>query len=286
MAGRTRGYSSRSAARRCEPASGARKPEPNLLDSACSRILHWLNPEQLKMIRGAASIERVRARSLISRDEQLVRFLVSGAVRTSYTDEGCRRRLSNFLGPGDMVQNPFFCSPGALPVFEAVADSTLLNVPVEAFAQAIVGVSWKTFKDSVTATLGTTFSLRALNTRVRGVRAISRLAQVLLDLASKFGVEDHGATILSIRVTRTDLSALVGCSRQQLTMLLSEIGERGMIADRAGRMVLDLPRLTVLSRLGRAGQVTPAIAALARCFQIMENADLPVRPNLQPLSDP
>jgi len=272
MAIRTRAHSSRQAARRCEPASGARKPESNSLERACARVLHWLKPEQLSAIRNAAWIERFRARSLIPPDEHHLRFLVSGAVRTSYTDEGCRRRLSNFLGPGDMVQNPFFCSPGTLRVFEAITDSAVLNVPVESFAQAIVGVPWNTFKESVTATLGTTFSLLALNTRLRGMRAISRLAQVLLDMASKFGVRDSSGTMLTIRVTRTDLSALVGCSRQQLTMLLSELGKRGVLAVRAGRMVLDIPRLTTLSRLGRAGHLHPANAPLSRCFELMENA--------------
>jgi CRP-like cAMP-binding protein len=277
MAGRIRGHSSRIAARRCEPASGARKPESNLLQGACARILHWLDSEQLAKIRAAASIERVGARSLIESDEQHLRFLVTGAIRTSYTDEGCRRRLSNFLGPGDMVQNPFFCSPGTNRVFETIADSTVLKIPVEPFAQAIVGVPWKTFKESVTATLGTTFSLLALNTRLRGVRAISRLAQVLLDLASKFGVQDSGGTVLTIRVTRTDLSALVGCSRQQLTMLLNELAKRRVLSTRAGRMTLDMHRLTTLARLGRVGMVNLANAPLSRCFQIMENAPAPAR---------
>jgi CRP/FNR family cyclic AMP-dependent transcriptional regulator len=271
MAIRTRAHSARQAARRSEPASGARQPQINLLDRACARVLHWLNPEQLSTIRAAASVERFRARSVIAPDEHHLRFLVIGAVRTSYTDEGCRRRLSNFLGPGDMVQNPFFCSPGTLRVFEAISDSTVLNIPVECFAQAVVGVSWTTFKESVTATLGTTFSLLALNTRLRGVRAISRLAQVLLDMASKFGVQDSSGTMLTIRVTRTDLSALVGCSRQQLTMLLNELGKRGVLSNRAGRMVLDIPRLTTLSRLGRAGRANGVDTPLARCFQLMEN---------------
>jgi CRP-like cAMP-binding protein len=229
-------------------------------------------------VRAAASIERICAHSVISADDENLRYLITGAVRTSYTDQGCRRRLSNFIGPGDMVQNPFFCSPGTFRVFETMTDSTVLKIPVEPFAQAIVGVPWKTFNESVTGVLGTTFSLLALNTRLRGVRAISRLAQVLLDLASKFGVEDSGGTVLTILVTRTDLSALVGCSRQQLTMLLNELGKRRVLSNRAGRMVLNVPKLTTLARLGRMGLVNLANAPLSRCFQIMENAPAPARP--------
>ncbi len=266
------------AGRRPQPVSGARKTEPTLLDTACARILHWLKPDQLAKVRSAAALERVGAHSIIAPDDNNLRFLVTGAVRTSYTDQGCRRRLSNFLGPGDMVQNPFFCSPGTSRVFETVADSTMLRVPVDLFAEAILGVSWHSFKESVTATLGTTFSLLALNTRLRGVRAISRLAQVLLDLASKFGVHDSGGTVLTIRVTRTDLSALVGCSRQQLTMLLNELGKRGVISNRSSRMVLDEGRLTTLARLGRVGSVNLANAPLSRCFQIMEYAPVSSRP--------
>jgi CRP-like cAMP-binding protein len=247
------------------------------LDAACSRILHWLNPEQLAKVQASASIEHVHARTPVAPDDQHLRYLVTGAVRCSYTDQGCRRRLSNFLGPGDMVQNPFFCSPGTFRVFETMTECMILNIPVEPFAEAIVGVSWKEFSQSVTAILGTTFSLLALNTRLRGVRAISRLAQVLLDLASKFGVEDSGETILTIRVTKTELSALVGCSRQQLTTLLNELAKRRVLSNRAGRMVLKVPKLMTLARLGRIGIVNLANAPLSRCFQIMENAPPPAR---------
>lgn len=178
-----------------------------------------------------------------------------------------------------MVQNPFFCSPGTFRVFETLTDCIVLKIPVEPLAQAIVGVPWKTFNQSVTGILGTTFSLLALNTRLRGVRAISRLAQVLVDLASKFGVEDSGGTVLTIRVTRTDLSALVGCSRQQLTMLLTELEKRQVLSNRAGRMVLHVPKLTTLARLGRVGLVNLANAPLSRCFQIMEHTPAPARPS-------
>lgn len=260
-----------------DTANGSGAADSTVLEKACSRILYWLDAEQLEKVRAAASIERIRAHSIIGPDDTNLRYLLTGAVRTSYTDQGCRRRLSNFLGPGDMVQNPFFCSPGTFRVFEAITDSSVLNIPVEPFADAVAGVPWTSFNRSVTAILGTTFSLLALNTRLRGVRAISRLAQVLLDLGSKFGVEDSGGTVLTIKVTNTDLAALVGCSRQQLTMLINELIKRRVIFRRASRMVLNASKLTTLANLGRMGIVNLANAPLSRCFQIMENAPRPNR---------
>jgi CRP/FNR family transcriptional regulator, cyclic AMP receptor protein len=276
MAGRTQQQSGipRSPA---DTASGSGAADSTALERACSRILYWLDAEQLEKVRAAASIERIRAHSIIGPDDNNLRYLLTGAVRTSYTDQGCRRRLSNFLGPGDMVQNPFFCSPGTFRVFEAITDSSVLKIPVEPFADAVAGVPWTSFNRSVTAILGTTFSLLALNTRLRGVRAISRLAQVLLDLGSKFGVEDSGGTVLTIKVTNTDLAALVGCSRQQLTMLMNELIKRRVIFRRASRMVLNTSKLTTLANLGRVGIVNLANAPLSRCFQIMENAPRPNR---------
>jgi CRP-like cAMP-binding protein len=277
MAPRAQQQSWRTSRRRPEPAGKPTPADPTPLESACARILHWLDPAQLAQVLAVATIERVRAHSIIPVDEAVLRYLVTGAVRSSYTDQGCRRRLSNILGPGELVQNPFFCSPGTSRIFETIADSVILVVPGEAFAQAALGVSWRTYKESVSATMGTAFSLLALHTRLRGVRVISRLAQVLLELGSKFGVRDSEGTVLSIRVTRTDLSALVGCSRQQLTTLLNELGKRRVLSNRAGRMVLDVPRLTTLSRLGRMGMVNLANAPLSRCFQIMEHIPAPLR---------
>ncbi|MGO9058382.1 MAG: Crp/Fnr family transcriptional regulator [Candidatus Binataceae bacterium] len=271
MTGRTQEHSA-IPKRRANTTSGTSPADSTALGKACSRILYWLDAEQLAKVRAVASIERFRAHSVIHPDDQNLRYLLTGAVRTSYTDQGCRRRLSNFLGPGDMVQNPFFCSPGTFRVFEAITDSSVLNIPVEPFAEAVAGVPWTSFNRSVTAILGTTFSLLALNTRLRGVRAISRLAQVLLDLASKFGVKDSGGTILTIKVTNTDLAALVGCSRQQLTMLMNELIKRRVIFRRAGQIVLNTSKLSTLASLGRVGVGNLANAPLSRCFQIMENA--------------
>jgi CRP-like cAMP-binding protein len=276
MAGRTQQQSGIPRAR-ADVVSGASPADSTALARACSRILYWLDGEQLEKVRAAASIERIHAHSIIGPDDSNLRYLLTGAVRTSYTDQGCRRRLSNFLGPGDMVQNPFFCSPGTFRVFEAITDSSVLNIPVEPFAAAVAGVPWASFNRSVSAILGTTFSLLALNTRLRGVRAISRLAQVLLDLGSKFGVQDSLGTVLTIKVTNTDLAALVGCSRQQLTMLMNELIKRRVIFRRAGQMVLNTSKLTTLANLGRVGIVNLANAPLSRCFQIMENAPRPNR---------
>jgi len=257
---------------RAERVSGASPADWAALERACSRILYWLNAEQLAKVQAGASIERADAHSVIAPDDRNLRFLVTGAVRCSYTDQGCRRRLSNFLGPGDMVQNPFFCSPGTFRIFEAITDSSVLNIPVEPFADAVVGMPWAAFSQSVTAILGTTFSLLALNTRLRGVGAVSRLAQVLLDLAARFGVQDSGGTVLTIKVTNTDLPALVGCSRQQLTMLMNELLKRRVVSRRSSRMTLNTSKLTTLATLGRVGIVNLANAPLSRCFQIMENA--------------
>ena len=138
MAGRTHQQSKTPGS--CAEASGASLADSTALEKACSRILYWLDAEQLEKVRPSASIERIGAHSIIGPDDGNLRYLLTGAVRTSYTDQGCRRRLSNFLGPGDMVQNPFFCSPGTSRVFEAITDSSVLKIPVEPFADAVAGV--------------------------------------------------------------------------------------------------------------------------------------------------
>ncbi len=158
--------------RRPEPARSGHKRESNPLDNACARVLHWLDPEQIAQMRAVATLERVRAHAVIDPDDESLWYLATGAVRVSYIDQGCKRRVSNFLGPGDALGNPFFCSPGTVRVFETITESSILKIPAETFAQVVVGVPWKTFKQCVTATLGTAFSLLALNTRLRGVRAI------------------------------------------------------------------------------------------------------------------
>jgi CRP/FNR family transcriptional regulator, cyclic AMP receptor protein len=228
-----------------------------LIERALSRTLSWLTSDQVAKLRSVASIERLRAHSTIQPEDGRIRFLLTGALRCRYTDTGCQSQLSYFLGPGDMATNLFFCSPGTLRVYDAVIDSSLISIPVEPFAEAIAGVPWQLFKHSVAEILRSPFSLLALLTRLRGVPALSRLAQVLLHLASKFGVRDSRGTMLTIKVTNTDLAALAGCSRQQLTVLLNELEKSGATAKQGSQMILNVAKLNALAKPARSNLNKP-----------------------------
>jgi CRP/FNR family transcriptional regulator, cyclic AMP receptor protein len=264
--------SERSRRRSGSRSKSVRPTGEELIERALCGTLSWLTGNQVAKLRSVASIERFAAHSTVPTEDGRIRFLVTGALRCRFTDTGCQDQLSYFLGPGDVAANLFFCSPGTLRVYDAVIDSSLLSIPLEPFANAIAGVPWRSFKRSVAEMLRSPFSLLALLNRQRGVPAVSRLAQVLLHLASKFGVKDSRGTILTLKVTNTDLAALAGCSRQQLTVLLNELAKCGAAVKEGSRMALDITRLNAIARPGMADRANRADASAPARLELNGNA--------------
>ncbi len=79
--------------------------------------------------------------------------------------------------------------------------------------------------------------------------AFNRVGSVLLALAERFPLETPGGTMIDLDITHEDLGAIVGVSRQFMTVTLHELEHRGLISNARRRITLtDVERLRVLTQ--------------------------------------
>jgi CRP-like cAMP-binding protein len=84
-----------------------------------------------------------------------------------------------------------------------------------------------------------------------GARA--RLAGLLLDLAQRFGIRDARGVIIDLRLTHRELAALIGATRETVSVTMVELRAAGLIRSEQRRVIiLDEARLVGVAAHGRA----------------------------------
>jgi CRP/FNR family transcriptional regulator, cyclic AMP receptor protein len=203
-----------------------------------------------------AELERLESRSLVRRfprksliympSDQAdgVLLLTTGRVRIgTVTDEG-KQAILAFVEPGELF--------GELAVFddgdredyaEATEDSTLLFLPAEeirSLAENHAGVAF-----GVTKLIG--LRRRRIERRLKSLLFRSnreRLIHLLLELAEQYGKPADGGIDLGIKLSHQDLAAVIGSTRETVTIVLGELQAEGAI--RLGRrkvLLLEAARL-------------------------------------------
>ena len=118
-------------------------------------------------------------------------------------------------------------------------------------------LAWGTSRPHVAARLLQVLGrrLRRINSTVVDLMFVdvaSRVANVLLELAARFG-QRHGPEVwVAHELTQSELGQLAGGSRESVNKVLSEFAGRGWLRlETRAVVLLDLPRLT--QRAGAAG---------------------------------
>jgi CRP/FNR family cyclic AMP-dependent transcriptional regulator len=79
--------------------------------------------------------------------------------------------------------------------------------------------------------------------------AFNRVGSVLLALAERFPVQTAGGTMIDLDITHEDLAAIVGVSRQFMTVTLHELEHQGLLSNTRKRITLtDLEKLRELTQ--------------------------------------
>jgi CRP/FNR family transcriptional regulator len=171
----------------------------------------------------------------------------SGAVRLSRRYEGDKEATLMLLGPndifGDLVHEATTFQKTGAEAF----------TPVEIFKVPKIFVERASRRDAEAAsTLLKLMQLelaqhRELMQRLLPRRTEVRVAHLLEDLATRFGVESDGMTTIRLRLSHEDLAAMVAATRESVTSAMARLRERSIIATRNGRIhLLKHPELSGL----------------------------------------
>ncbi len=208
------------------------------------RGLSWLSTGQVERLAANMSVERTKKHQVVFSEgdaSNMVYILLSGVAKLSFFNREGERVLVGLIGAGEIfgisvllgqTRRPFRC--------DAFSDCSVGAIKPETFVDVFLGVPFEVYSHTMEVTVGRWWAMLLRYANSVGIGLRERLAVVLLDLATKFGVQDARGTILTLRLTHEDLADLVGASRQKVTAHMNTF-EREQVIMREGRRLILLP---------------------------------------------
>jgi CRP/FNR family transcriptional regulator, cyclic AMP receptor protein len=214
-------------------------------------LLKALDPAQLQaVLRSARRRDLKPGEAIISQgdaDGDFAVCLLSGGLKVSIVTSGGREIILNYCNPGELVgEIAMLDSVSRTATVTAVVESSVLLLPSHAFIAAVIGNP-----DSMIGVM------RALARRVRQANQViesdrtfsmaRRLARALVNLLDP----DHGDGRLRFNPSQSDIGAFAGLARENVSRLLSEWENEGVIERRGRKLfVCDVAYLGELSEAG------------------------------------
>jgi CRP/FNR family transcriptional regulator, cyclic AMP receptor protein len=177
-------------------------------------------------------------------------FLASGKVFSLFHGVNGRSGAVNFWSSGDILGAELIAGDVSTrqTSLKCLEDATIYYLEWSKF-QAIV----RRFPEVACAVI-TALSVR-LRWAIRLVHilqtqtAFNRVCSVLLALAERFPLQTAAGTTIDLDITHEDLGAIVGVSRQFMTVTLHELENRGLLTNTRKRITLtDLEKLRDLTQ--------------------------------------
>jgi CRP/FNR family cyclic AMP-dependent transcriptional regulator len=206
------------------------------------RRLAWLSQDQIREVADASRMNEVkRGGSIYAQAEnaELVYVILSGMAALTMNDGG-RRVLVGVVGPGDIIGisallgnrlRPFRCEALSECKVAALAGTTFRSMMLR---------DLPTFEKAMQATFGRWEHMLKRYAQFMMLGARGRIALALLELADRFGVSNDRGRLLPFMVSHAMLGAMVGASRQHVTMQLVEF-EREKAVTRENRRLVVIP---------------------------------------------
>jgi CRP/FNR family transcriptional regulator, cyclic AMP receptor protein len=170
-----------------------------------------------------------------------------GQVRVYYTAPSGREITLAYWTPGHFIGGPEICGGGAhMWSGVAVDDCRITQLPspmleklltqMPNFALALI--------DGLVAK-GKCYSSMAQMLGTRSV--IERLAQYLLNLSELYGSPEGDSIVINYKVTHDQIAAMVGSTRQWVTMMLKRFQSKGIVAIEGS--IIRIERLDLLEHI-------------------------------------
>lgn len=212
-----------------------------------------LTAEERQTVQKESTIVRYGKNEQIYREEDIpeaVMMLVSGKVRIYKEGIGQRPQIIRMLKPHELfAYRAVIAGDGFNTSASAFEDSVVYRLPKDTFLRIIRNNSEFCFRMMVIMAKNLAFSeLQTVNLTQKHIRG--RLAESLLTLKNKYGVDDDGVTI-SMYMSREDLANLSNMTTSNAIRTLSQFASEGIVGiDGRKIKLLNEPALTRISRLG------------------------------------
>ncbi|GLK77705.1 hypothetical protein GCM10008171_29590 [Methylopila jiangsuensis] len=171
-------------------------------------------------------------------------IIEQGRVRVFYTAPSGREITLAYWTPGHFIGGPEIAG-GGVHVWsgEAVEDCRILRLDSAALRDLVATVpNFALALIQGLASKGRCYSSMAQMLGTRSV--IERLAQFILNLGDLYGETDGNAVNIRRRITHDQIAAMVGSTRQWVTMMLKRFQREGLVTvDAQGIRIVQMERL-------------------------------------------
>lgn len=185
-----------------------------------------------------------------------VAFVHGGRVKTSRRSRCGKALMIGHFGPGDVVgESSLFDQAPREESAKAVEATLLTEVPSEVLHATLM--SSATALAALAALLGR--RRRLLEEKLERLvlrEAPAKLAAQLLELAADFGSASDDGVQINLRVTQSELAAMIGSARETVSGDLARFERAGLVSRSERRLTL-----SDLARLERVADGAPVVSA-------------------------
>jgi len=206
------------------------------------RRLSWLSQEQMREIADASRmLEIKRGGNLYTQGERADQlYVILSGMAALWMNNNGGHVLVGVVGPGDIVGISALLATSVRPFrCEALSECKVAALGGAAF-RSLMTSEPATFERAMQATFGRWEQFLKRYAQFMLLSARGRIATALLELAERFGVSNDRGRLLPFMVSHAMLGAMVGASRQHVTMQLLEF-EREKAVTRENRRLVIIP---------------------------------------------
>lgn len=221
------------------------------------QLFERLSADELRGLERVSQFRRFPAGSpvyLPSDQSRAVLLLVAGRVKICHLTPEGKELILALIEPGELFGELALLDPGARQeLAETVEASTLVSLPGEALARLLEKHSELSL--GITRLVG--LRRRRIEQRLKSLvfqPHRSRLIHLLLELAERYGRRTPEGLLIDLRLSQQNLAAIIGSSRESVTLGLGELVAEGLLQRQGRRLiVVDLGALAAA-----AGEAPPA----------------------------
>ena len=165
-------------------------------------------------------------------------FIKSGQVKISKISENGREIIVHILGPGDFfAEVTLFQKDSVYPATAEVIEGGVIGYIRNERLEKLVMVNTSLALELIRALTGKLISIQERIKHLGTNDAVERTMQVLIALSGSHGRKSKDGIELCVNITRQDLAAFVGTTRETISRILSKFNQAGII-DISGKNII------------------------------------------------
>lgn len=195
-------------------------------------FLDGLSPSEIARVRAAGRSITLAAGETVftqGRPHEGIFLIEDGRVRVFYSGPSGRQVTLAYWTPGHFIGGPSIYGGGCHQWSGVAIEPVRVTVLSSATLRSLIR-QMPDFALCLIAALEAKGRCYTAMAQMLGTRSvIERLAQLLLNLGDLYGRPDNGTILIRRRITHDEIAALVGSTRQWVTMMLKRFQRDGIL---------------------------------------------------------